>query len=174
MNEADAKNKEIDKQTKNETAKYLLYIVAAALLLFVIIVLLGRVVFHTELEQEVLPHAFIGYFDDVQYTDDVIVTSEKWPVWAKEFDKPDEVSVQFADDSQGGRIGIFADLIYYENRYERRTWFSGRLLERASEYYYKPEGMLYLEAVYVCGQTPDIPVEKMVPQDYDFMAFDGR
>ena len=174
MNEADAKNKENDKQTKNETAQYLLYIVAVALLLFVIIVLLGRVVFHTELEQEVLPHAFIGYFDDVQYTDDVIVTSEKWPVWAKVFDKPDEVSVQFADDSQGGRIGIFADLIYYENRYERRTWFSGRLLERALEYYYKPEGALYLEAVYEPGKVPEMSIRDMVPQNYDFMAFDGR
>ncbi|MBQ3206359.1 MAG: hypothetical protein IJB37_07395, partial [Peptococcaceae bacterium] len=133
------------------TKKYLLYIGLAALILFLIVAFLGRLEFHNELEQEVLPHTLVGYVNDVQYSGDVVVTSDEWPEWTMEYDKPEEVLVHFTEDASGGRIGIFADLIYYENRYERRTWFSGRLLERASEYYYKPEGALYLEAVYEPG-----------------------
>ena len=112
--------------------------------------------------------------NDVQYTGDVVVTSDEWPEWAMKYDKPEEAMVHFTEDASGGRIGIFADLIYYENRYERRTWFSGRLLEQASEYYYKPEGALYLEAVYEPGKVPEMSITDMVPQNYDFMAFDGR
>ena len=156
------------------TKKYLLYIGLAALILFLIVALLGRLEFHNELEQDVLPHTLVGYVDDVQYTGDVVVTSDKWPEWAIEYDKPEETMVHFTEDASGGRIGIFADLIYYENRYERRTWFSGRLLEQASEYYYKPEGALYLEAVYEPGKVPEMSIRDMVPQNYDFMAFDGR
>ena len=156
------------------TKKYLLYIGLAALILFLIVALLGRLEFHNELEQEVLPHTLVGYVDDVQYTGDVVVTSDEWPEWAMKYDKPEETMVHFTGDASGGRIGIFADLIYYENRYERRTWFSGRLLEQASEYYYKPEGALYLEAVYEPGKVPEMSIRDMVPQNYDFMAFDGR
>ena len=156
------------------TKKYLLYIGLAVLILFLIVALLGRLEFHNELELEVLPHTLVGYVDDVQYTGDVVVTSDEWPEWAMEYDKPEEAMVHFTGDASGGRIGIFADLIYYENRYERRTWFSGRLLERASEYYYKPEGALYLEAVYEPGKVPEMSITDMVPQNYDFMAFDGR
>ena len=160
---------------ENESKKkYLLYIGLAALILFLIVALLGRLEFHNELEQDVLPHTLVGYVDDVQYTGDVAVTSDEWPEWTMEYDKPEEVLVHFTEDASGGRIGIFADLIYYENRYERRTWFSGRLLERASEYYYKPEGALYLEAVYEPGKVPEMSITDMVPQNYDFMAFDGR
>lgn len=156
------------------TKKYLLYIGLAALILFLIVAFLGRLEFHNELEQDVLPHTLVGYVDDVQYTGDVAVTSDEWPEWTREYDKPEEVLVHFTEDASGGRIGIFADLIYYENRYERRTWFSGRLLEQASEYYYKPEGALYLEAVYEPGKVPEMSITDMVPQNYDFMAFDGR
>ena len=156
------------------TKKYLLYIGLAALIMFLIVALLGRLEFHNELELEVLPHTLVGYVDDVQYTGNVVVTSDKWPEWTMEYDKPEEAMVHFNEYTSGGRIGIFADLIYYENRYERRTWFSGRLLERASEYYYKPEGALYLEAVYEPGKVPEMSITDMVPQNYDFMAFDGR
>ena len=156
------------------TKKYLLYIGLAALILFLIVAFLGRLEFHNELEQEVLPHTLVGYVNDVQYSGDIVVTSDEWPEWAMKYDKPEETMVQFTGDASGGRIGIFADLIYYENRYERRTWFSGRLLEQASEYYYKPEGALYLEAVYEPGKVPEMSITDMVPQNYDFMAFDGR
>ena len=156
------------------TKKYLLYIGLAALILFLIVAFLGRLEFHNELEQEVLPHTLVGYVNDVQYSGDVVVTSDEWPEWAMKYDKPEETMVHFTGDASGGRIGIFADLIYYENRYERRTWFSGRLLEQASEYYYKPEGALYLEAVYEPGKVPEMSITDMVPQNYDFMAFDGR
>lgn len=156
------------------TKKYLLYIGLAALILFLIVALLGRLEFHNELELEVLPHTLVGYVDDVQYTGDVAVTSDEWPEWAMEYDKPEEAMIHFTGEASGGHIGIFADLIYYENRYERRTWFSGRLLERASEYYYKPEGALYLEAVYEPGKVPEMSITDIVPQNYDFMAFDGR
>ena len=156
------------------TKKYLLYIGLAALILFLIVALLGRLEFHNELELEVLPHTLVGYVNDVQYTGDVVVISDEWPEWAMKYDKPEEAMVHFNEYASGGRIGIFADLIYYENRYERRTWFSGRLLERASEYYYKPEGALYLEAVYEPGKMPEMSITDMVPQNYDFMAFNGR
>ena len=156
------------------TKKYLLYIGLAALILFLIVAFLGRLEFHNELEQEVLPHTLVGYVNDVQYSSDVVVTSDEWPEWAMEYDKPEEAMIHFTGEASGGHIGIFADLIYYENRYERRTWFSGRLLEQASEYYYKPEGALYLEAVYEPGKVPEMSITDMVPQNYDFMAFDGR
>lgn len=155
------------------TKYYLLRIGLAALILFGIVALLGRMEFHTELEREVLPHTLIGYMDEVCYIGDVMVSADDWPEWAHEYDKPDEAAIHFTNAMPGGRIGIFADLIYYENRYERRTWFSGRLIEKASEYYYKPEGVLYPEAVYEQDKLPEVSVEDMVPQQYDFMAFQG-
>ncbi len=154
--------------------KTFLYIGLIVLGVFLLVVLFGRLSFHNELEQDLLPHTLIGYIDDVRYFGDVTVSAEDWPEWTMEYDKLDETSVHFEYDVLGGRIGIFANLVYYENRYELRSWFSGKLLERASEYYYKPEGTLYLAPVYEPDRAPEISLDEMVPQGYDFTAFDGR
>lgn len=158
----------------DNTKKYLIYIALSAIVLVGIVVLLGRMSFHTELEREVLPHTLIGYLDDETYFDTVTISDAQWPEWALAFDRPEEASVRFDNTVSGGHIGIFADLIYYENRYELRSWFSGKLIERASEYYYKPNGALYLEAVYAAQDMPEVPIAEIMPQQYDFMAFTGK
>ena len=161
-------------QTVDNTKKYLLYFGLAALIVIGIVVLLGRMEFHNELEREQLPHTLIGYLDDAYYVGDVTVLHEDWPDWTKTFDGYIETTLQFTSDGQGGRIGIFADLIYFENRYENRSWFSGKLLERASEYYYKPDGPLYLDQVYEQNDDTEVFAGRIVPQNYDFYAFDGK
>ena len=161
-------------QTVNNTKKYLLYFGVAALIVIGIVVLFGRMEFHNELEREQLPHTLIGYLDDAYYVGDVTVLHEDWPDWTKTFDGYIETTLQFTDEQPGGRIGIFADLIYFENRYEKRSWFSGKLIERASEYYYKPDGPLYLEEVYEPYGDMQVFDGRLVPQNYDFYAFDGK
>lgn len=157
--------------SEDNTKKYTKYIVIAVLAILAIVLGLGRIEFHNELERDVIPGALIGYMDDERYFGTLTVSSADWPQWTEAFDRPDETTVTFEYDVLGGRIGIFADLVYYENRYELRTWFSGKLLEHASEYYYKPEGALYLQPVYELNREPDIPLEQLVPQQYDYMAF---
>ena len=161
-------------QTVDNTKKYLLYFGLAVLIIIGLVVLLGRMEFHNELEREQLPHTLIGYLDDAYYVGDVTVLHEDWPDWTKTFDGYIETTLQFTSDGQGGRIGIFADLIYFENRYENRSWFSGKLIERASEYYYKPDGPLYLDQVYEKNGDTDVFAGRIVPQNYDFYAFDGK
>ena len=161
-------------QTVDNTKKYLLYLGITALIVIGIVVLFGRMEFHTELEREVLPHTLIGYLDERQYFGTVVVYENQWPQWAESFDYPKEGAVTCGYDRRDARIGIFADVVYYENRYELRSWFSGKLIERESEYYYKPEGPLYLEAVYDSNQVLQLTHEDLVPQSYDFMAFDGK
>ena len=161
-------------QTVDNTKKYLLYFGLAVLIIIGLVVLLGRMEFHNELEREQLPHTLIGYLDDAYYVGDVTVLHEDWPDWTKTFDGYIETTLQFTSDGQGGRIGIFADLIYFENRYENRSWFSGKLIERASEYYYKPDGPLYLEEVYEPYGDMQVFDGRLVPQNYDFYAFDGK
>ena len=159
---------------QNNTKKYICYLGAMVLLVCTVVVLFGRMEFHTELERDKLPHTLIGYLDDTYYVGDVTVLHENWPDWSKSFDGYVETTLHFNDDQPGGRIGIFADLVYFENRYEKRSWFSGKLIEKASEYYYKPDGPLYLDEVY--EQYDDIQVfdGRVVPQNYDFYAFDGK
>ena len=161
-------------QTVDNTKKYLLYFGVAALIVIGIVVLFGRMEFHNELEREQLPHTLIGYLDDAYYVGDITILHEDWPDWAQAFDGYIETTLHFTGDAPGGRIGIFADLIYFENRYENRSWFSGKLIERASEYYYKPDGPLYLDQVYEKNGDTDVFAGRIVPQNYDFYAFDGK
>ncbi len=158
---------------QDNTKKYLLYLIAAVLLACVIVVVFGRMEFHNELEREILPHTLIGYMDDKVYDDTAVITKNDWPLWTEAFDRQWEDTLAIDTQQSGARIGIYANLVYYENRYEKRTWFSGKLVERASEYYYKPEGNLYLEAVYTPYPELEINLEQIVPQRYDFYAFDG-
>ena len=162
---------------QNNTKRYLLYFGAIVVLICTVVVLFGRMEFHTELEREVLPHTLIGYMDDIEYDTEydteAVIAEDAWPLWAQAFDRQWEDTITF-DAGSVGRIGIYADLVYYENRYEKRSWFSGRLIERASEYYYKPEGTLYLEAVYLPYPEIEIDFTQIVPQGYDFMAFNGN
>ena len=160
---------------QDNTKKYMIYLGLTALLVCAIVVLFGRMEFHNELEREVLPHTLIGYLNEKNnYFGAVAVYENEWPEWAEEFDYPKEGAVVFGYERRDARIGIFANLLYYENRYEKRSWFSGKLIERASEYYYKPEGNLYLEAVYPPYPEPEIKLEQIVPQSYDFMAYKGN
>ena len=161
-------------QTVDNTKKYLLYFGLAALIIIGLVVLLGRMEFHNELEREQLPHTLIGYLDDAYYVGDVTVLHEDWPDWTKTFDGYIETTLHFTDDAQGGRIGIFADLIYFENRYEKRSWFSGKLIEQASEYYYKPDGPIYLDEVYEQYDETKVFDGRVVPQNYDFNVFNGQ
>lgn len=158
----------------NYTKQYLRYIGILIIAILCIVLLFGRMEFHNELERQVLPHTLIGYVNEAHYWDMVPVTAEEWPDWASQFHKPDEALISFVQDGPGGRIGIFADLVYYENRYEKRTWLTGRLLVQEAEYYYKPEGALYLEAVYEPDLVSEINLQELVPQEYDFMAFRGN
>jgi hypothetical protein len=103
-------------QTVDNTKKYLLYFGVAALIVIGIVVLFGRMEFHNELEREQLPHTLIGYLDDAYYVGDITILHEDWPDWAQAFDGYIETTLQFTNDGHGGRIGIFADLIYFENR----------------------------------------------------------
>ena len=132
---------------------------------------LGRIEFHNELEQDRVSHILISYVDRAQTKGTINVKAEDWPQWAQVYDRPEETTVIFEQD---GYLGIFADVIYYENRYERRTWFSGKVVEQASEYYYKPDGSLYLEAVYECEREPEMVLEQLRPQQYDFTTFKGE
>ena len=150
-------------QELNNTKKYRRYIVGIVLAIAAVVLLLGRVEFHNELERAVLPHSFLGYLDEAQYTGSINITDTQWPKWAEDYEKPAQQTVDFKEHVEGGRIGIFADLVYYENRYELRTWFSGRLLECDSIYYYRPEGALYLEAVYEPNRDIDVYPNFLVP-----------
>lgn len=145
---------------------YLLPILSAAVILFCIVALLGRIQLSTELERDVLEHTLIDYVDENTYCEMTMVKAEQWPAWTKEYDCYDGDMVLYFDESHPGRIGIFADVIYYEKRHELRTWFSGRLLERNSEYYYKPAGELYLDEVYEMGKLPEISFEELVQEAF--------
>lgn len=158
----------------NQTKKYLLYLCVIVIIIAAIVICFGRMEFHNELERKVMPDTLIGYIDEERHFDSVTITANDWPEWAEDFERPESETLTFEYDIYGGRIGIFADIVYYENRYELRSWFSGKLLEQASEYYYKPEGTLYLKPVYELYREPEIPLDELVPQQYDFMAFDGK
>lgn len=160
--------------TRNYTKQYLRYVGIFVVGVLLIVAAFGRVELHSELERQILPHTLIGYVDDVRYFETVRIQASEWPDWAAAFEVPDVVSVDFESDCFGGRIGIFADLVYYENRYEKRSWLTGHLFTQASEYYYKPEGVLYLEKVSAYNQVPEVPLDEIVPQGYDFMAFRGN
>ncbi len=160
--------------TMNNKKQQRWFIGGIMVLIVVSVVFLGRIEFHNELEQEVISHVLIGYIDEEWHYGTVTVQAKDWPQWAQAYECTAEQSVTFEYDIYGGRIGIFADVMYYENRYERRTWFSGRVVERASEYYYKPTGALYLDTVYELHREPELSLEQLKPQQYDFSAFTGK
>jgi hypothetical protein len=146
---------------------------AAFLLLGAFILLgLGRVELHNEIECDVYDDAFLGYVDDSLYSGDVIVTAEQMPEWCRNLGIAGEQEIEFADGISGN-IGIFADVIYYENRYELRTWFSGKTLEKDSEYYYRIDGPIKLEAVYQPLEC-QIDVNNIRGTEYDYTAFKGK
>ena len=150
-------------------------------LLFVLILLvgiagavigLGRVEFHNEVEQDVLHDVFLGYVDEATYSGSVTVTAAQMPPWCQAQGITGEQTLTFADGAYG-RIGIYADLYDLENRYELRTWFSGRLLERQSEYYYRIKGDIRLEPVYA-PLAAQIDVADIQVPDYDISTFKGK
>lgn len=161
-------------QTRDYTKQYLLYIGGVILAIFAVVVLFGRIELHNELERERLPHTLVGYMERSEDGASADSTLWKWPAWTEGFQcEPVEPDLLRAlpDD---GHIGIFADLVYYENRYERRSWFSGRLIKRASEYYYRPEGAIYAEVVYGERIAPEILPEELAAEDYNIYGFKGQ
>lgn len=144
------------------------------LLLLAVCVLfgLGRVELHNEIECEVYTDEFLGYIDDAAYKGTVTVSAETLPGWCRTLGISGEETVEFADGF-GGRIGIFADVIYYENRYELRTWFSGKTLEKDSEYYYRLNSPIRLEPVYQPLEC-QIDVNNIRGAEYDYTAFKGK
>ncbi len=146
---------------------FMLLMIAAGVLLG-----LGRVEFHNELECEVYAGEFLGYVDDTTYSGNVTVNAEQMPAWCQNLGITGEQDVEFADGFSG-KIGIFADVIYYENRYELRTWFSGKTLEKDSEYYYRLNSPVQLEPVYQ-PLTCQIDVENIRGAEYNYTVFKGK
>lgn len=147
---------------------------AAAFLLLAAVVLLGlgRVELHNEIECDVYDDAFLGYVDDTLYSGTVMITAEQMPEWCRNLGIAGEHEVEIADGISG-HIGIFADVIYYENRYELRTWFSGKTLEKDSEYYYRINSQIQLEPVYHPLES-QIDVNNIRGSEYDYTAFKGK
>ena len=137
-----------------------------------VVIGLSRVELHNELEREVYIEEFLGYVDDEKHSGTVTVTAEDMPQWCRNIGITGEETVEFADGISG-QIGIFADVIYFENRYELRTWFSGRTLEGASEFYYRLNSPIQLEPVY---QPLDcrIDINNIRGAEYDYTAFKGE
>ena len=147
----------------------LLFLTGLLLMILTVVIGLGRVEFHNELERDVYSDAFLGYVDDAVYSGTVTIRSEQMPEWCQNLGITGEETVEFAEGMRG-QIGIFADAVYFENRYERRTWFSGKLLEHASEYYYRLDGPIRLEPVYTPLEC-EIDVHTIKGADYDYMSF---
>ncbi len=131
----------------------------------------GRMEFHNEMEREVHVDEFLGYVDDNIYSGTVTIHAEQMPQWCQELGITGEETVEFADGISG-KVGMFADVIYYENRYEVRTWFTGRTLEQASEYYYRLNSPIQLEPVYQPMECY-IDVNNIKDADYDYTTFEG-
>lgn len=142
------------------------------LVLLLVILGFGRVEYHNELEKQFYPNVFLGYLDDQIYTNKKTVTIDQLPDWCQKMKIDAPLVVSFSNGANG-RIGIFADLVYYENRFERRTWFSGKLLKRDAEYYYKQEGTLYLLPL---DDTEIVWVElqQIKPMSYNYKEFRGN
>ncbi|MBR5319428.1 MAG: hypothetical protein IKU46_07550 [Peptococcaceae bacterium] len=150
----------------------LLCLLGLLALLLIAVIGLGRIEFHNELERDVYPDAFLGCVDDAVYSGTVIIQAEQMPEWCQNLGISGEETVVFAD-GRSGQIGLFADVVYFENRYERRTWFSGKLLEQASEYYCRLDGPIRLEPVYTPLEC-EINVDTIKGADYDYMSFKGK
>lgn len=147
------------------------YLILFLLTVVALVIGLGRMEFHNELEREELQNVFLGYLDAGDYKGAVTISREQWPVWTKNMEVASATTITFKSDT-GGRIGIFADLVYYENRFERRTWLTGKLLKQNSEYYYRQDGFLRLQAVYE-KMTPEIDLKQLKGLDYDYTKFCG-
>lgn len=150
----------------------LVYLIGFLILTAAVLFGLGRVELHNELEQEILEDEFLGYVDSETYRGTVTIKAEQMPQWCKNLSISGEQTVEFADGISGN-IGIFADVIYYENRYELRTWFSGKTLEKDSEYYYRLNSSIQLEPVYEPMESR-IDVNNIRGAEYDYTAFKGK
>ncbi len=132
----------------------------------------GSMEFHNEMERAVYVDEFLGYVDDNTYSGTVTITAEQMPEWCQELGITGEQTIEFADGISG-QIGMFGDVIYYENRYEKRTWFSGRIIEQASEFYYRLNSPIHLEPIYQPLEC-QIDVNNIKGGDYDYSAFKGQ
>lgn len=113
---------------------------------------------------------FLGYASEADYLGSLTVDESWLPDQLRALGTAEQQTLFFA---QSGRVGIFADLVYYENRVEERSWLSGKLLRQASEYYYKPDGPLWFQPVYDNAGV-SVPLSQIKPSEYDYTAFQGN
>ncbi|MBR4945077.1 MAG: hypothetical protein IKZ26_06695 [Peptococcaceae bacterium] len=154
---------------EHERFGYLIFLLA---LVSIAIIGFGRVEFHNEIEREVYVDEFLGYADEEFHSGTIIVKAEDMPEWCRKLGVSGEETVEFADGISG-QVGIFADVIYYENHYEVRTWFSGKTLDEASEFYYRINSPIQLRPVYQPMECI-IDVENIRGGEYDYTAFKGK
>ncbi len=134
--------------------------------------LLARVELHTVSEQALVRDAFLGYLDGEKHGGRVTVAAEGYPAWLRALAPETMLPAQTLDLAEPARIGIFADLRCYENRFERRAWLSGHLLESAEEHYAVLAGAVALRPVTDARLTP-VPRAELRPADYDYTQFRG-
>lgn len=158
---------------QNGRKKKILLLLVLGVTVGLILLLSGRVEFHNELEREVRQDVFLGYIEKLPASDEncVTITAEQYPSWCKAICEIEPQTMVLGKDD-GRCIGIFADVVYYENRYELRRWFSGTVLKRNSEYYYKLDAPLRLRLL-EDGREPEIDIMQIRAGDYDYMAYKG-
>lgn len=136
-----------------------------------VIIVLGEVEFHNELERDIHENTFLGYIDDDIYTGKILFDEDDFPVWIREVSPVEQQTVCIKEGSSS-RVGMYADVVYYENRMEERKWFSGKLKNREQEHYYKIEGKIYLKPADGHEKTT-IKFSELKPSDYDYTTFRG-
>lgn len=152
-----------------ETQKRVLTIVLLVALVLVVVIGFGRVEYHNELEQSAQEHALIGYVDDSLHEGNIKLRAQDYPQWCRDVGTVQPQVVRFPE-GEDGYIGLYANVVYFENRMEKRAWFSGKLLERNSEYYYKVYGPVSAEPV-MEWEEPVSDGNRLVAEDYDYMGF---
>ena len=153
----------------DETQKRVLTILLLVVIVLAVVIGFGRVEYHNELERDAREHALIGYVDDSLHEGVVKLRAQDYPQWCRDVATVKPQVLRFAE-GEAGYIGLYANVVYFENRMETRAWFSGKLLERKSEYYYKVYGVVTAEPV-MQREEPVPDGNRLVAEDYDYMAF---
>ena len=161
-------------EKQNDRKKRIWFLLILGVAIGLILLLGGRMEFHTELEREVRQNVFLGYVENIPAPDKgcVVITAERYPSWCQGVCEIETQTISWGKDS-GQCVGVFADVVYYENRYELRNWFSGHLLKRTSEYYYKLDTPLQLRFLEE-GRKPEIDIGEIRAVDYDYTAYKGK
>ena len=153
--------------TQKQERKYALLTILLCVVF--VVVLFGKVEFHNELERVTYKNTYLGVIDEKRYSGNTFFEEEDFPVWIRELYPVEAQAVQL-EEKQEKKIGMFADVVFYENRMEERKWFSGKLKNRNAEYYYKIEGKIYLRPI-SGNEKIEIQLSELKPTDYDYTTF---